>query len=172
MNGKLAALDGAVDDRLKLSARGEEIVKTVQSDPDQAQRPVASGREKAQAVITMVSMTLGGDATQSMMSLLRLVSTQVPVSQGFADLVGFVNLASSMLDRAAVAPNVETVAALEKSFKTMSAKVEEKLDIVDTLQPTEGLRKAGEAWLNWVRATRSSMPPQGTGRQQARPEAA
>jgi len=82
-----------------------------------------------------------------MMTLLKLVSTQVPVSQGFADLVGFVNLASSLLDRAAVAPSAESVAALEKSFKAMSAKVEEKLDIVDTLQPTDGLRKAGEAWL-------------------------
>ncbi len=59
------------------------------------------------------------------MTLLKLVSTQVPVSQGFADLVGFVNLASSLLDRAAVAPNAESVAALEKNFKAMSAKVEE-----------------------------------------------
>ena len=45
-------------------------------------------REKAQADITMVSMTIGGDANQSMMTLLKLVSTQVPVSQGFADLIG------------------------------------------------------------------------------------
>jgi methyl-accepting chemotaxis protein len=103
--------------------------------------------EKAQADITMVSMTLGGDANQTMMTLLKLVSTQVPVSQGFADLVGFVNLASSLLDRAAVAPTAESVAALEKNFKVMAAKVEEKLDIVGTLQPTEGLRKAGDAWL-------------------------
>ena len=29
----------------------------------------------------------------------------------------------------------------------MSARVEEKLDIVDTLQPTQGLRKATEIWL-------------------------
>jgi hypothetical protein len=48
----------------------------------------------------------------------------VPVSQGFSDLVGFVNLASSLLDRAAVAPNADSVTALEKNFKAMSAKVE------------------------------------------------
>jgi methyl-accepting chemotaxis protein len=92
-------------------------------------------------------MTIGGDANQSMMTLLKLVSTQVPVSQGFADLVGFVNLASSLLDRAAVAPDADSVAVLEKNFKAMTARVEEKLDIVDTLQPTHGLRKATEAWL-------------------------
>jgi methyl-accepting chemotaxis protein len=147
MNSKLAALDGAVDDRLKLSARGEEIVKTAQATQTKLNEVLLPAGEKAQADITMVSMTLGGDANQSMMTLLKLVSTQVPVSQGFADLVGFVNLASSLLDRAAVAPNVESVAALEKSFKTMSARVEEKLDIVDTLQPTEGMRKAADAWL-------------------------
>ena len=103
--------------------------------------------EKAQADITMVSMTIGGDANQATMSLLKLVSPEVPVSQGFADLVGLVNLASSLLDRAAAAPNADSVAALEKNFKAMSERVDEKLDIVDTLQPTEGLRKAIEAWL-------------------------
>jgi methyl-accepting chemotaxis protein len=147
MNTKLAALDGAVDDRLKLSARGEEIVKAAQATQTKLNGVLLPAGEKAQADITMVSMTIGGDANQSMMTLLKLVSTQVPVSQGFADLVGFVNLASSLLDRAAVAPDVDSVAALEKTFKAMSARVEEKLDIVDTLQPTDGLRKAGEAWL-------------------------
>jgi methyl-accepting chemotaxis protein len=147
MNGKLAELDKAVDDRLKLSAKGEEIVKTAQATQSRLNEVLLPAGEKAQADITMVSMTLGGDANQSMMTLLKLVSTQVPVSQGFADLVGFVNLASSLLDRAAVAPNADSVAALEKNFKAMSAKVEEKVDIVDTLQPTEGLRKAADAWL-------------------------
>lgn len=108
------------------------------------QREQVAG-EKAQADITMVSMTIGDNANQSMMTLLKLVSTQVPVSQGFADLVGFVNLASILLDRASVAPDVDSVAALEKNFKAMSARVEEKVDIVDTLQPTDGLRKATEA---------------------------
>jgi methyl-accepting chemotaxis protein len=147
MNDKLGALNGAVDDRLKLSVRGEEIVKAAQNTQTKLNEVLLPAGEKAQADITMVSMTLGGDANQTMMTLLKLVSTQVPVSQGFADLVGYVNLASSLLDRAAVAPNAESVAALEKNFKAMAAKVEEKLDIVNTLQPTEGLPKAGEAWL-------------------------
>jgi methyl-accepting chemotaxis protein len=147
MNAKLGALEGAVGDRLKLSGHGEEIVKAAQSAQARLNDVLLPAGEKAQADITMVSMTIGGDANQSMMTLLKLVSTQVPVSQGFADLLGFVNLASSLMDRAAVAPDAESVAALEKNFKAMSARVEEKLDIVDTLQPTEGLRKATEAWL-------------------------
>jgi len=147
MNAKLSALDGAVADRLKLGATGEQIVKSAQAAQAKINEVLLPASEKAQADITMVSMTIGGDATQSMMTLLKLVSTQVPVSQGFADLIGFVNLASSLMDRAAVAPNVDSVAALEKNFKAMSARVEEKLDIVETLRPTEGLRKATEAWL-------------------------
>src|SRR5262249_36267553 len=111
MNDKLGALNGAVDDRLKLSARGEEVVKTSQATQTKLNEVLIPAGEKAQADITMVSMTLGGDANQTMMTLLKLVSTQVPVSQGFADLVGYVNLASSLLDRAAVAPNAESLAA-------------------------------------------------------------
>ncbi len=147
MNAKLTALDGAVDDRLKLSAHGEEIVKAAQATQTKFNEVLLPAGEKAQADITMVSMTIGGDAKQSMMTLLKLVSTQVPVSQGFADLVGFVNLASSLLDRAAVAPSADSVTALEKTFKATAARVEEKVDIVDTLQPTQGLRQAAEAWL-------------------------
>ena len=149
MNAKLAALDGAVADRLKLGARGEQVVKSGQAAQAKINEVLLPASEKAQAEITMASMTIGGDANQSMMTLLKLVSTQVPVSQGFADLIGFVNLASSLMDRAAVAPNVDSIAALEKNFRAMSARVEEKLDIVETLHPTEGLRAATEAWL-WI----------------------
>jgi methyl-accepting chemotaxis protein len=147
MNAKLAALDRAVADRLTLSAHGEAIVKTAQDAQATLNDILRPAAEKAQSDITMVSMSIGGDANQSMMTLLKLVSTQVPVSQGFADLMGFVNLAGSLIDRAAVAPNVENVAALEKSFKAMASRAEEKLDIVEALQPTQGLRKAADAWL-------------------------
>ena len=108
-----------------------------------------------------------------MMTLLKLVSTQVPVSQGFADLVGFVNLASSLLDRAAVAPNGDSVTALEKNFKAMAAKVEEKLDIVEHAAAdrrlAQGGRRLAEARLGRHHLRRA---PQGNRRQPARAEAA
>jgi methyl-accepting chemotaxis protein len=147
MNDKLAALDRAVVDRLKFSAHGDEIVKAAQDAQARLNDVLLPAAEKAQADITMVSMTIGGDANQSMMTLLKLVSTQVPVSQGFADLIGFVNLAGSLIDRAAVAPNAESVATLEKNFRAMTARIEEKVDIVETLQPTKDLRNTAEAWL-------------------------
>lgn len=146
LNDKLAALDGLVDNRLKLSAKGEAMVKSaadIQAKVNQVLQPAI---EKAQADITMMSMTVGGDANQSTMSLLRLVSKNVPLSQGFGDLLGLVNQASGTLTRAAVAPAAD-LDMLEKDFKAMAERVDEKLDIVDTLQPTDGLRKAVEAWL-------------------------
>ncbi len=147
INDRIAALDTVVDNRLKLGVRGEEVVKAAHEAQAKVNGVVLPAAEKAQGDITMVSMSIGGDANQATMTLLKLVSTQVPVSQGFADLLGLVNLASGMLDRAAVSPSEAGVAALEKEFKAISARVEEKLDIVDTLQPTDGLRKATEAWL-------------------------
>jgi methyl-accepting chemotaxis protein len=147
MNDKLDALDRVVADRLKLGAHGAGSVKAAQDAQTKLNDVLLPAAEKAQADITMVSMTIGGDANQSMMTLLKLVSTQVPVSQGFADLIGFVNLAGSLVDRAAVAPNADSVAALDKSYKAMAARIEEKLDIVETLQPTNELRKTADAWL-------------------------
>src|SRR5262249_32522472 len=147
MNDKLASLDRAVADRLKLSAHGAETVKAAQDAQGKLNGVLLPAAEKAQADITMVSMTIGGDANQSMMTLLKLVSTQVPVSQGFADLIGFVNLAGSLIDRAAVAPNAESVAALEKNFRAMTDRIEEKVDIVETLQPTKDLRNPADGWL-------------------------
>src|SRR5260370_35165260 len=127
MNRQLAALDGAVKARLKLSAHGEEVVKAAQAAQTKLNEVLLPAGEKAKADITMVSMSIGGDANQSMMTLLKLVSTQVPVSQGFADLLGFVNLAGSRIDRAEVPPNVARVAARAKKVRAVADRVTRSL---------------------------------------------
>ena len=147
LNEKLAALDGVVDTRLKLTGQGEAIVKSGAEIQSKVNQVLLPSIEKAQGAITVASMNVSGEATQSTMSLLRLVSRDVPLSQGFGDLLGLVNLASGMLNRAAVAPAATDVDAFEKDFKAMAERIDEKLDIVDTLQPTDGLRKQVEAWL-------------------------
>ena len=53
-----------------------------------------------------------------------------------------------MLDRAGAATTAADVdGARRRTSRRTSDKVDEKLDIVETLQPTDGLRKAVEAWL-------------------------
>ena len=71
LNEKLAALDGVVDTRLKLTGQGEAIVKSARRHPGEGQQVLLPSVEKAQGDITVVSMTLSGEATQSTMTLLR-----------------------------------------------------------------------------------------------------
>jgi methyl-accepting chemotaxis protein len=145
LNEKLTALDAVVDARI--AATAQRVAASTASG--EAQKGVLAilgpALEKAQTDITMVSMTIGNDPAQSTMTLLKLVSREVPVAQGLADLVGFVNLGSGVLDRATLAPEIDGVEALRKDFKAVAEQIDEKLDIVDNLQPTDGLRKAVEA---------------------------
>jgi methyl-accepting chemotaxis protein len=147
INAKLTALDGVVDERLKLSAHGDELRKAAISAQAKINELLQPALEQAQTDVTMASMTSGGDANQSTMTLLRLVSKEVPVSQGFADLVGLINRGAGILDRAGAAMTAADVEAFAKSFKENTEKLDEKLDIVETLKPTTGLRAAVEAWL-------------------------
>jgi methyl-accepting chemotaxis protein len=145
INSELTALDGVVDERLKLSARGDEIRKAAIAAQGKVAESLQPALEQAQTDVTMASMTAGGDANQSTMTLLRLVSKEVPVSQGFADLVGLVNRAAGIVDRAGAATSAADVDAFAKSFKDNADKVDEKLDVVETLKPTPGLRAAVDA---------------------------
>jgi len=147
INSELTALDGTVDERLKLSANGDELRKAAIAAQGKVAELLQPALEQAQTDVTMASMTAGGDANQSTMSLLRLVSKEVPLSQGFADLVGLVNRGAGILDRAGAAMTAADVDAFAKSFKENTDKLDEKLDIVETLKPTTGLRAAVEAWL-------------------------
>ncbi len=147
LNDKLTALDTVVEARI--AATAQRVAASTASS--QAQKDVLAilkpVLEKAQTDITMVSMTIGNDPAQSTMTLLKLVSREVPVAQGLADLVGYANLGSGVLDRATLAPDVETIEVLRKDFKAVAEQIDEKLDIVENLQETEGLRKSVEALL-------------------------
>jgi methyl-accepting chemotaxis protein len=145
INSKLTALDGVVDERLKLSTHGDELRKAAIAAQAKVNEALQPALEQAQTDVTMASMTAGGDANQSTMTLLRLVSKEVPVSQGFADIVGLVNRAAGILDRAGAAVTAADVDAFAKSFKDNADKIDEKLDVVETLKPTTGLRAAIEA---------------------------
>ena len=147
LNAKLLALDGVVDNRLKLAADAEAKSKSGIVLQTKVNEILAPASEKAQGDITMVGMSVSSDATSSTMSLLRLVARDVPLAQGFGDLLGLVNLASGRLDRTLTAPSAAEIDALEKQFKSAAEKVDEKLDVVETLNPTNGLRVAVEAWL-------------------------
>ena len=147
INSEFTALDGVVDERLKLSAKGDEIRKAAIAAQAKISELLQPALEQAQMDVTIASMTAGGDANQSTMTLLRLVSREVPISQGLADLVGLVNRGAGILDRAGAAMTAADIDAFARNFKDNAEKVDEKLDVVETLKPTTGLRAAVEAWL-------------------------
>ena len=147
VNDKLAALNKAVEARLDLTTARVAATKAggaAQAKMLEIFNPVL---EKVQGDITMVSMTIGGDPAQATKTLLKLVSHEVPLVEGLSDLLGNVNLAAGVLDRAALAPDAETILALQKEFVAIVDRAAEKLDVVETLQPTEGLRAAVERLL-------------------------
>lgn len=142
MNDKLAALDAAVSARIEQSARRVATAKEIgegQARLHDVLGPVIDG---AQTDITMVSMTVGGDAAQSTATLLQLVSRQVPLVEALTDLDSNANLAFDVLDRADLAPDYAALELLHNEFVAVAARVGEKLDIVEALQPTKGLREA------------------------------
>ncbi len=139
---KLQALDAAVEKRLQLASQRQGSGAAAEVAHKRVLDIVTPALEKARSDITMVSMTISNDATQSTMTLLKLVSSQVPLADGLAGLVGDVNLASGLRDRASLAPTVEAVEALRGSFKILDEELQETLDIVESLQPTPGLRPA------------------------------
>jgi methyl-accepting chemotaxis protein len=153
---KLRALDAVIGTRLEGAERRQRLAAATETAKNRVRDLLAPSLERVQSDITMVSMTIGSDPTASIRTLLKLVSLQVPLVQGFGDLLDRANLAAGILDRAAAAPTAARVEGLEKEFATLREETDEKLDIVESLQPTPGLRPAVEALLG-LGATKESV---------------
>ncbi len=147
MNDKLTALDRAVGARIDAATQRTATAKQAEAVHDQINGLLGPAIDKVQGDITMVSMTIGGDASEATATLLTLVSRAVPLVEGLSDLAGDVNLMSAQLDRAVVAPDADALAALGKEFAATAEHATEKLDVVETLQSTGGLRAATERLL-------------------------
>jgi methyl-accepting chemotaxis protein len=149
MGEKLQALDAAVATRLELAAQRQATVAPSEAAQQQVLDLLVPALDKVESDITMISMTISADAAASTMTLLKLVSLQAPLAQGLSDLRGRANLAATLLVRANTAPTAEAVDDLRKQFTMVIDETEEKLDIVESLHSTIGLRSAVEALLGY-----------------------
>src|SRR5208283_3148037 len=102
-NDKVTALDRAVGARIDAATQRTATAKQAEAVHDQINGLLGPAIDKVQGDITMVSMTIGGDATEATATLLTLVSRAVPLVEGLSDLAGDANLMSAELDRAVVA---------------------------------------------------------------------
>jgi methyl-accepting chemotaxis protein len=147
MDEKLTALDRSVAARLDQAARRVALATA----SDQLQAKVASlikpTLDKVQSDVTMVSMSIGADPVEATRTLLSLVSLQVPLIENLSNLNADVELLGTLLDRSDVAPDAAMVTSLSKDFAATGARATEKLDVIEALQPTPGLRQAIEQLL-------------------------
>ena len=136
--------------------------------PDQTQRRAASGRRKGPGRYHHGLDDAGRRRHQTMMTLLKLVSTQVPVSQGFADLVGFVNLASACW----TAPRSRRMPKASRRWRRTSRRCRPRSRRSSTSSTRCNRPKAcarqGIAWLKLGSGETIFDAPQGAGRQPAR----
>ncbi len=151
LNASLTDLAQAVDRRLDAAARRVAAGKAAGAAHTQLLAALTPALEQAQSTemqseIAMVSMVIRdpGEATKAATAL---VSDQMPLSQGLADMVASSNLLASLLGRAETAPDPAAVDGLAKEFDGLAGHLAETLDGVDKIQPAEGAKPALDALL-------------------------
>lgn len=148
LNQKLEKLDETVGVRLDLQALAAKTNRRTQLIATALEDLIRPALEQAQREITMAAMSIGGDSRTTTKLLLSLVSRQVPLSQDFSDLRGSVTEVSSIVARALTAPTETALASLKQELQPITARIEEKLDIAEALQPTAGLRDGVSNYLS------------------------
>ncbi len=147
LTAQLSKLHDAVGDRMMIIDQRVESAKSNLRAMDRLRGLVAKGLDAVQGNISQTTTSMGSDASTMTMVLIELVSTHVPLAQGLAELRGQATQAAEMLARASFAPNEAAVAAGQTAFNTAAEKARQQLDIVESLNPTEGLKAALEAVL-------------------------
>ena len=143
----LSKLHDAVGDRLMVSDQRNEAVRSVRRSFERVRTTIGSAMEKVQGEIDLASMNLGADADVTSSLLLGLVATQIPLSQGLAELRGLTNQALNMLNSSGQLPSPEAVAAALREFKLLDVSAKGKLAEVEALAKIDGLRASVEAVL-------------------------
>ena len=143
----LSKLHDAVGDRLMVSDQRNEAVRSVRRSFERVRTTIGSAMEKVQGEIDLASMNLGADADVTSSLLLGLVATQIPLSQGLAELRGLTNQALNMLNSSGQLPSPEAVATALREFKLLDVSAKGKLAEVEALGKIDGLRASVEAVL-------------------------
>lgn len=143
----LGKLHDAVGDRLMIADQRTEAAKSNVRALDRLRGIIGPALETAQSAIAAASVAAQGDPADAAAVLSRLVTTDVPLTQGLAELLSVANQASNLLSRSAIATSTQQIAEARAEFDTIARRTMEQLTIVEQLHPTEGLRAAAEAVL-------------------------
>jgi methyl-accepting chemotaxis protein len=137
---QIDALNAAAKERLDRGAERAKEAAAVEAAHAKFLAVATPAAEEAKTAITMVSMNIGADAAANMKTLLNLAAKLAPAVETISDILADTNLAASILDRAASAPEVASLDALRNEFAAARDRLDEKLDIMESLQKVPELR--------------------------------
>ncbi|HUH84935.1 MAG TPA: hypothetical protein VLX85_10000, partial [Stellaceae bacterium] len=146
LTGKIDALNAAAKERLDLLNQREAKAALVDAAHDKFRAIVTPLDDDAKAQITNASLYIGSDAAANMKSLVLMVAKLAPTVETLSDVVADGNLAASLLSRAASAPK-DALPALEKQLDETRDRLQEKLDIGESLEKLPELRASVVALL-------------------------
>ncbi len=143
----VSALNQALESRFKLVADRGKSAAALSAASARFRAVADEAHGRARDAVTMVSMGLGGEANQMVLTLLRLATTQVPAQQHLAEVISSVALFGAALDGMAATDTPEQLDAAVVAANRFPEQIRFELDIVERLAPTDGLRAAAEAVL-------------------------
>jgi methyl-accepting chemotaxis protein len=146
LTSKIEALNAAAKERLDLLDQRTDEAKQVEDAHKKFLEVVTPLDEQAKSDITNQSLYIGSDAAANMKSLVLMVAKLAPTVETLSDIVADGNLAASLLGRAASAPK-EALPMLEKQLDEARDRLQEKLDIGESLEKLPDLRASVEALL-------------------------
>jgi methyl-accepting chemotaxis protein len=144
MTGRVAALDQAVQARLRQEDQQTKLLADVEGRKEKVMALLSAALDRANKQIASSSMSVGGDAAALTRLVLRLVGTEVPIQQRLAAMQSDITWQTTLLAVAMLGRTADGVAALEKRFEATVEPIEESLDIVERLAKIEGLRATVE----------------------------
>jgi methyl-accepting chemotaxis protein len=146
-DGKVAALDKAVGERLQLAVRQKgkhaELVEKRRAFTGVSAPALAQVKNQVAAA----SMSIGGDAAALTRLVLRLLGTSVPAQQRLTDLISDMGALDTLYDEVTAATDEKAIDGHAKDFAAIEDRATENLDVLARINKVDGLREAADAIL-------------------------
>jgi methyl-accepting chemotaxis protein len=154
-DGKVAALDRAVGERLQFAKREKE------KHAELAEKRRAFANVSAPALVQVknqvaaASMSIGGDAAALTRLVLRLLGTSVPAQQRLTDLITDMGALETLYGEVTASADEKAIDGFAKEFAEIEDRATESLDVLARIHKVDGLREAAEAILGFGKGNES-----------------
>jgi methyl-accepting chemotaxis protein len=147
LDGALQRLHDVVGDRMVVADQRSEAIRSVRRSVERVRQTISSALEAVQNEITFAAMDIGADPQVASRQLLSLITNQVPLAQGLAELRALVNQALNQLMAASTVPTPTELDKAVTEFSVLAATTKELVDSVERLLKVDGMRASIESVL-------------------------